>query len=61
MVILATTLAERIENLLEAEETNDERYKEFFHKHFRAVLPDYWRTIEQERARANLKDISKCD
>ena len=55
MVILASSLAERIEDLLEAERNGDEKQKEFFHNHFRAVLPDYKHTIEQEKKRHGLK------
>ena len=55
MVILAGSLAERIEDLLEAERNGDEKQKEFFHNHFRAVLSDYKHTIEQEKKRHGLR------
>jgi hypothetical protein len=39
----------RIEEMLEAMDNGDEEYQDFFRKHFKRVLPDFWKAIGQKK------------
>lgn len=42
-------LAKRIEQMVEAMDSGDTEYQDFFRNHFRAVLPDFWKSIGREQ------------
>lgn len=45
----ARYLLMRIEEMLEAMDNGDEEYQDFFRKHFKRVLPDFWKAIGQKK------------